>query len=82
MRAEAGAGATATLGDELRLVSTPATLAFDFACQVAAPATAGAVAPGRPLPYATVSVVPAASVTLDTVIVCAATETVPLLATV
>ncbi len=73
------------LGEAPRFVSVPPTDDFDFACHVAAPATDGAVAPGPPLPvlpYVTVIVAPAASVTVDTVIVCAATETVPVLATV
>ena len=65
------------LGDAPRFVSAPATLAFDFACQLPAPAADGAVAPGSPLPYVIVIVAPAARVTLDTVIVCAATATVP-----
>ena len=70
------------LGDAPRFVSTPAAVAFDCACHVCAPATDGAVAPGSPLPYVIVSVAPPASVTLDTVIVCPAAATVPVLATV
>ena len=82
MSADEGAGATVMLGDVPRLVSAPPTVAFDFAVQVAAPAVEGAVAPGAPLPYVIVIVAPAASVMVDTVIVWAATETVPVVATV
>ena len=42
-----GSRATVMLGELPRFVSTPPTLVFDFACQVAAPAAAGAVAPAR-----------------------------------
>src|SRR6185295_1471810 len=70
------------LGDVPRFVSTPATDAFDFADQAVEPATAGAVAPGAPLPKTIVIVAPPESVMPDTVIVCAATETAPVLAVV
>ena len=80
--AAAGAAATVMLGDEPRFVSTPPAVAFDCACHVCAPAEDGAVAPGAPFPYVIVIVAPPASVTLDTVIVCAATATVPVLETV
>ena len=70
------------LGEEPRFVSTPPTVAFDCACQTAAPALAGAVAPGAPLPYVIVMVAPPASVTPDTVIVWPATATAPALETV
>ena len=77
--AEAGAAATVMLGEDPRFVRTPPTLAFDLADHAAAPASAAAVAPGAPLPYVIVMVAPPASVMLDTVIVCAATATVPVL---
>ena len=77
-----GAAATVMLGDEPRFVSTPPAVAFDCACHVCGPADDGAVAPGAPLPYVIVIVAPPASVTLDTVIVCPATPTVPVLETV
>jgi hypothetical protein len=70
------------LGDDAMLVSVP--LAVDFSCvvQVCAPVLAGAVAPGPPLPvspYVIVNVLPAASVSEETVIVLPATERVPAL---
>ena len=83
MRAELGGCATVMLGELARLVSVPpVVVALDCACQVCAPATEGAVAPGAPLPYVIVSAAPPASVTLDTVIVCPATVTLPVSETV
>src|SRR5216684_787661 len=73
------------LGEEARLVSEPADVDFSWACQVCTPVEAVAVAPGPPLPvspYVIVAVLPAASVSEETVIVCPETETVPVLAVV
>src|SRR5437588_12621549 len=73
------------LGDEPRFVSVPVLRDFCWACQVWAPVEEVAVAPGPPPavePYVTVIVAPSASVTLETVIVWAAAETVPMLAVV
>ena len=73
------------LGDEPRFARLPAEVDFSCACQVCAPADDEAVAPGPPPavdPYVIVNVLPAASVTDETVIVCPETETVPELAVV
>jgi hypothetical protein len=68
------------LGDAPRFAREPAEVDFSCACHVCAPVLDVAVAPGPPLavePYVIVNVLPPASVSDDTVIVCAATETVP-----
>ena len=75
---------TVMLGDVAMLVSVPP--AVDLACvvQVCAPVEV-AVAPAPPPavdPYVIVTVLPAASVSEETVIVLPATETVPELAVV
>ena len=67
-------------GDEPRFVSTPAAVERSCACQVCAPVVAVAVAPAPPPafePYVMVAVAPPASVSAETVIVCAAVVTVP-----
>jgi hypothetical protein len=79
------AALTVMLGEEPRFASEPAAVDFDCACQVCAPVLDVAVAPGPPplvSPYVTVKVEPPAIVSEETVIVCAATETVPELAVV
>jgi len=76
---------TVMLGDDARFVSVLVLRAFCCACHVWAPVDDVAVAPEPPpllSPYVIVIVAPPASVTLDTVIVCEATETVPVLAVV
>src|SRR4029077_11879889 len=73
------------LGEEPRFASHPAEVDFDCACQVCAPVEEVAVAPGPPLavePEGMGKVEPPAIVSEETVIVCAATETVPELAVV
>ena len=79
------AALTVMLGEAPRLVSEPADVDFSCACQVCAPVLEVAVAPGPPLPvspYVIVNVLPAASVSDETVIVWLATEIVPELAVV
>jgi len=76
---------TVIAGDEARLVSVPPDDDFSCACQVCAAAVAGAVAPAPPPavePYVMAKVEPPESVRLDTMTVCADTETVPALAVV
>jgi hypothetical protein len=73
------------LGEAARFVSVPPEVDFSFACHVAEPAVVVAVAPAPPplvAPYVIVKVEPPARVTLETVIVCPETETVPVLAVV
>ena len=68
------------LGEEPRFASEPAEVDFSCACHVCAPVDEVAVAPGPPLPvspYVIVKVLPAASVSDATVIVCAETVRVP-----
>src|SRR5712691_12137815 len=63
---------TVMLGDEERFIRVPAELDFSCACQVCAPAGAGAVAPGPPPavePYVTVNVEAPPSVSEEVVIV-------------
>jgi hypothetical protein len=72
------------LGEEM-FASEPPLFDFCCPCHVCAPVDEVAVAPGPPplvAPYVIVIVAPPASVTLETVIVCDATETVPVLAVV
>jgi hypothetical protein len=79
---EPSAALTVMLGEAPRLVSEPADVDFSCACQVCAPVDDVAVAPGPPLPvspYVIVKVLPAASVTEETVMVCEATASVPVL---
>ncbi len=67
-------------GEAPRFVSTPAAVERSCPCQVCAPVTAVAVAPGPPPavePYVIVAVAPPASVSAETVIVWAAVVTVP-----
>ena len=69
-------------GDGARFVNTPAAVERSWPCQVCAPVAAVAVAPAPPPafePYVMVAVAPPASVRAETVIVCAATATVPAL---
>src|SRR6266480_993903 len=76
---------TVMVWDVPRFVRVPVLRAFCCDCHVCAPVDDVAVAPGPPPavePYVIVIVAPPASVTLDTVIVCAAAETVPVLAVV
>src|SRR5919199_4551357 len=73
------------LGDDPRFVRLPPDVDFCCACHVCAPVVDVAVAPGPPLavdPYVIVNVLPAASVKLETVIVCPDTDTLPVLAVV
>ena len=70
------------LGEAPRLASEPPAVDFSCACQVCAPVIDVAVAPGPPLPvspYVIVNVLPAASVSDATVMVCPATASVPAL---
>jgi hypothetical protein len=79
------AALTVMLGEAPRLVSEPVDVDFSCACQVCAPGAEVTVAPGPPLPvspYVMVEVLPAASVSDETVIVWLATETVPEVAVV
>src|SRR5437867_8564746 len=73
------------LGEEPRFVSVPALRDFCCACHVCAPVVDVAVAPGPPPavdPYVIVIVAPPASVTFDTVTVCPAIDSDPVLAVV
>jgi hypothetical protein len=73
---------TVMLGWEAMFVSDPAEVDFSCVVHVCAPVEDGAVAPGPPLavePYVIVIVLPAASVSEETVIVLAATDNVPAL---
>jgi hypothetical protein len=76
---------TSTVGDDESAVSVPAATDFCFALHVCVPRVVVAVAPGPPplvAPYVIVSVWLPPSVTPETVIVDAATETVPVPAVV
>ena len=73
---------TVMLGDAPRFVSDPPDEDFCWPCHVWLPAAVGAVAPAPPPavePYTIVMVAPPERVTLETVIVWVATETVPVL---
>jgi hypothetical protein len=72
-------------GEVAMFVSDPADVDFSCVVQVCAPVLEVAVAPGPPPavePYVIVKVLPAASVSEETVIVCPEAETVPELAVV
>ena len=76
---------TVMLGDVAMFVSVPPAVDFACAVQVCAPVEEVAVAPAPPPevdPYVIVTVLPAATVSDETVIVLPATETVPELAVV
>jgi hypothetical protein len=76
------AALTVTLGEEPRLASEPADVDFSCACHVWAPVEDVAVAPGPPPavePYVIVTVLPAARVSDDTVMVWPDTVRVPAL---
>jgi hypothetical protein len=73
---------TVTLGDDERFVRLPANVDFSCACHVCAPAEDVAVAPAPPLafdPYVIVTVLPAARVSDETVMVPPGTVSVPAL---
>ncbi|HTL23332.1 MAG TPA: hypothetical protein VL281_04780 [Mycobacteriales bacterium] len=73
---------TVMLGEEPRFARLPAEVDFACACHVCAPDEDVAVAPGPPLafdPYTIVNVLPAATVSDETVIVLPPTESVPAL---
>ena len=70
------------LGDEEMLVSEPPDVEASCTCHVCAPVDDAAVAPGPPLavePYVIVNVLPAASVSDETVMVLPETLSVPAL---
>ena len=70
------------LGDEEMFANNPPDVDSSCTCQVCAPVLDVAVAPGPPLavePYVIVSVLPAASVSEETVMVLTETDRIPAL---
>ena len=79
---EPSLASTVMVGDEERFVSEPFDVDFAWACQVCAPDDDVAVAPGPPLafePYTIVNVLPAARVSVETVMVLPETVSAPAL---
>src|SRR3569833_1219701 len=75
---------TVTCGEDAMSVSAPSDVERSWTYQVVGPVFVGAAAPGPPAdlaPYVIVSFAPFASVTPETVIVCAETDRDPALAT-